>query len=97
MNDARFKKIMSDEIGRRLGSDAWNLEVATGVMAQKKRSRMRAFYLSSFAASAAAAAFAVIFLFGINTGRHAAGYEDFITRPWVEIKRRPTRLYRYTK
>jgi len=79
MNDGRYKKIMAEEIERRLRSDAWNLQIASGVLAKKTKTRKQVLYVSSFLASAAAAAVLLVFLFGIDTGRSAAGYEEFIT------------------
>jgi hypothetical protein len=80
MNDNKHKKIMSEKIERRLSSDAWNLQIASGVLAKKSGTRKRILYVSSFAASALAAAFLLVFIFGIDTGRRSAGYEEFITQ-----------------
>lgn len=80
MNKDRYtyKKIMAEEIEQRLRSDVWNLQIASGVLAKKTRTRKRVLFASSWIASAAAAVVLFVFFFGIDTGRPAAGYDQFI-------------------
>ena len=80
MNNEQYTLRMSDEISRRLKSDAWNFQIASGVFAQKRRSNTRNLFASTFSVATAAAALIVAFLFGIKTETNMAGYERFITQ-----------------
>lgn len=71
---------MADEISRKMKSDVWNFQIASGVLAKKRKSAVRGLILSSSVLAAAAAAVIAVFLFGVKTDGPTAGYEQFITR-----------------
>jgi hypothetical protein len=72
--------IMTDEISRRLKSNAWNFQIATGVLVKKRKSTGRYLIFSSSALAATAAAVIAVFLFAVKTDTLTGGYEQFITR-----------------
>jgi len=76
----KYDAILADEISRKMKSDAWNFQIASGVLAKKRKSAVRGLILSSSVLAAAAAAVMAVFLFGVKTDGPAAGYEQFITR-----------------
>jgi hypothetical protein len=71
--------IMTDEISRRLKSDAWNFQIATGVLVKKRKSTARYLIFSSSALAAVAAVIIAVFLFAVKTDTRTGGYEQFIT------------------
>jgi hypothetical protein len=76
----KYDAIMADEISRKMKSDVWNFQIASGVLAKKRKSAVRGLILSSSVLAAAAAAVMAVFLFGVKTDGPTAGYEQFITR-----------------
>ncbi len=72
--------IMKDEISKRLESNAWNFQIATEVLAKKRKSDARYFIYGSSVLAAAAAIIVAVFLFAIKTETPNGGYEQFITR-----------------
>ena len=75
----KYDAIMADEISRKMKSDVWNFQIASGVLAKKRKSAVRGLILSSSVLAAAAAAVMAVFLFGVKTDGPTAGYEQFIT------------------
>lgn len=75
----KTKKLMKNEINKRMESYEWNLKIAGKVM-ERKRGRKKSFILSLSAFSAAAAVLLFI-IFGIsNEKTGTSSYESMISR-----------------
>jgi len=65
--------IMTDEISRRLKSDAWNFQIAADVLSKKRKSIAHYLIFSSSALAAAAATIVAVFFFVVKTDTHTGG------------------------
>ena len=80
MNDNKFKKIMSDEIQKRINSREWNYHIASTVQQKKVKTRKWVFYSTSLSSLAVAALVLIVLLFGINNEPQSKIYNKFISK-----------------
>jgi hypothetical protein len=75
----QFKKIMSDEIKKRLDSKNWNYRIAASVLEKKNQTKKYIIYATSFSSLAVAALILIFFIFGINQRAEPNLYNQFIS------------------
>jgi len=80
MRDNKLVQRLDSEIGKRLESTNWNLDMAHKVIGARKKSRKKVIYISSMSSFSFAALMIIFFVFGISTVPQENIYEQFITK-----------------